>query len=411
MRTLVAIALVSSGCSTLLGISDPVAAGGDGGVGDDSQGDGEIIDGSLPGGSVDGAPIDGTAIDGVAIDGMAIDGGVSPCIAPPSFTGPDRYLLDGTPGLMGLGRLDDVPGFDVAIALTTKVLILSGDGHGGFVGRQEIDTAADGLLVANFDIDSHDDLLLWTVGGSRVVERRQDPDHLGSFPREQPLSGPFQGVRRISPGLLDGAFISDVVTQDDVERQVYTSSQLAPGTFSKGDKIGKAGDQVVQVANLIGEDSEDIVLVTAGGGVQIASQIAGRFLTPPVEVASVAAGTAAQFGQFDGDSERALDLIVATPSGGVLYRRGGSDTSPTFTRVPGEIAGVTGPTLQIVDVDGNGLDDIVVADGIVQQCTPGVFSPLVRIATSASTVFFDLDGNHKPELLRIVGQTLEVHRQ
>jgi hypothetical protein len=409
MRTLVAIALVSSGCSKLLGISDPVAASGDGGVADVSAGDGEIVDGSLPGGSVDGASIDGMAIDGVVVDGMVIDGGVPPCIAPPSFAGPDTYSLGGAPGLMGIGRFDNDGNRDVAIALTTKVLILHGNGLGGFGSRQEIDTAADGLLVEDFETDVHDDLVLWTVGGSRVVARHQDPDHPGMFLLEQPLDGPFQGVRRVVQGLLDGGFRPDVITQDDVERQVYTSSQLNPGTFLKGDKIGKAGDQVVQVANLIGADSEDIVLLTAAGDVQIASQISGRFLTPPVEVATGVTGTAAQFGQFDGDSER--DLIVATASGGVLYRRGGSDTSPTFTRVPGEIAGVTGPTLQIVDVDGNGLDDIVVADGIVQQCTPGVFSPLVRVATSASTVFFDLDGNHKPEMLRTVGQTLEVYRQ
>jgi hypothetical protein len=40
-----------------------------------------------------------------------------------------------------------------------------------------------------------------------------------------------------------------------------------------------------------------------------------------------------------------------------------------------------------------------------------VFSPLVPFSITPSTVFRDLDGNGKPELLRIVDRTLEVYRQ
>jgi hypothetical protein len=396
MRTLVVLALVSGGCSTLIGIADPVA-GRDGG-GDAPPADSRVADASGPNGDGDG--------DG---DGGPDAGPIgAPCIAPPSFAAPDTYPLSGTPGLIATGDFDRDGKQDVAIALTTKVLILHGDGTGTLGRPQELDTAADGVVAADFENKVRDALVLWTVGGSSVVERRQDPSVPGGFLAPQPLAGPFTGVRRVLIGFLDGAFVPDVIVQDDAERRVYTSNLGTPGTFARGDAIGAAGDQVIQVANLIGVDNDDVVLVTAAGGVAIASQVSSHYESP-LQVAT-GATTAAGFGRLDASGDDDRDLIVATPGGGALYRRSDA-TAATFSRVAGAIAGVTGSTLQIVDVDGDGHDDLVVAGGIVQQCTPGVFSPLVPFSITPSTVFRDLDGNGKPELLRIVDRTLEVYRQ
>jgi FG-GAP-like repeat len=379
MRMLVTLLLVP-GCSTVLGISDPVATG-DGGAGDGGDGSGD-------GGAIDAPP---------------------PCIAPPAFAAPDSYTLPGTPGSLAVGNFTADNLRDVAIAVGTDVVILPGDGQGKLGTAIALGTAADSVLGDDFDANATDDLILWTVGGASVVARRQDAAARGTFLAAQPLPGPFTGVRRVVRGFLDGAFVPDLITQDDAERRVYTSLLGTPGTFRKEGAVGAAGDQVLAVANLIGTDNDDVALVTAAGGVAIASQISGGFAAP-VQIASGATGLGAGFGQLDDDGAGALDLIVATPAGGAVYRRT-SDAAPTFARVPGTVAGVTGQVLQIADVDGNGRADIVVAAGIVQQCAAGEFSAPVALPTTAATVFRDLDRNGKPEMLRITGNVLEVRVQ
>jgi VCBS repeat protein len=375
MRMLLALALLSGGCSSLLGIADPVASG-DGGV-DAQPGDGSVIDGPPP------------------------------CIAPPGFAAPESYTLSGTPGLMATGDFDRDTNQDVAIALGTKVLILHGDGKGKLERPQELATAADGVIGEDFDSNGDGiDLILWTVGGASVVERRQDPAMKGSFLPEQPL-GTFTGVRQVKVGFLDGAFVPDLSVQDDVELRVYTSNQGTRGTFSKGPTIGGTGDQLLAIKNLIGLDDDDIALVTPGGDLEIAPQDNGSFGTP-VPIVTGTSGFGAGFGELDGDP--APDLIVATPSGGVVYRQT-AGAGPSFVRVPGVVAGVTGPTLQVIDVDHDGHDDLVVAAGIVQQCAPGVFSALVPLPITGATLLRDLNKNGKPDLLRIVGSTLEVRIQ
>lgn len=396
MRTLVALLVLLGGCSTLLGITDPSAAT-DGGVddaivdGDDASG--PLVDGGVPGGGPD-ASVDASTIDAPP-----------PCIAPPAFSTPEEYALTGTPGALAVGDFNGDGRRDVAVALTSHVVIFHGNAQGGLGNPQDLATAANGLLVGDFDNDAREDLVLWTVGGDRVVARLQDPNQPGGFAEERPLAGPFHGVRRVLTGFLDGAFVPDVLTQDDNERQVYTAR---PGTksFAKEDLIGQTGDQIAQIAN-VSSDGDSIVLVTASGDVQVVSRMGAHF-TAPVTVASGATGVAAAFGQLDGDTAR--DLIVATPAGGVVYRQTGEGTL-RFERVAGMVAGATGPTVKVVDVDANDSEDIVVADGLIQRCAGGGFSALVPLATSATTVLRDLDRNDKPELLRIVGQTLEVYRQ
>jgi len=393
MRTSVVLAVILAGCSNLLGISNPVA-GRDGGI-DAVPGDGH------PGGR-DGAP---DVAQDAAGDSGSIDG---PCVAPPSFSSPEIYQLSGTPGLVALGDFDGDGNQDVAIALTSKVLILHGMASGTLGRPQDVATAADGVLTDDFDNDGLADLALWTVGGSAVVVRRQDAANRGMFLDEQPLPNTFGNIRQVKQGLLDGNFIADLIVEDDAELRVYTSNQLTKGTFTKGGQIGLAGDHLLQVDDFNDLGGDDIALVTASGSIAIAPQTNGHF-DPPGQIVTATAGAVAAFGRFDDDD--AIDLVVATVAGGEVYRQSAPGNVPAFARVAGTIAGVTGSALQVVDVDQNGLDDVVVAGGIVQQCSPGVFSALVPLSAARTTVFRDLDRNSKPEMLRIVDRTLEVYRQ
>jgi len=380
MRTLVVLALISSGCSKLLGISDP---GGKGGP-DAPKGDA-----------------------GDSMDGSSDD--LSPCTPPPGFATPVTYPLSGTPALMTTGDFNHDGKQDVAVALTTKILILHGDGSGKLGTPQELPFAATGVIGDDFNEDGFDDLILWTVGGSSVTLGAQDPQNAGTFLTEQPLPGPFSHLQQVKEGLLDGNAVPDVITQDEVELRVYTADRLFPGTFDKEDLIGMTGDRVIQLADFNNQGRDDIAFYATDGQVKIAPQVNGVMFGTPVGVASPATLSAAGFGHFDAGGT--FELVVATPTGGTLFRQTAKGSLATFTQVAGTLADVTGSTLQIADVDGDGLDDIVVGAGIIRQASAGTFAPLAACPTKSSTLFRDLNNNGKPELLRIVGSTLEVRIQ
>jgi hypothetical protein len=309
---------------------------------------------------------------------------------------------------MAIGNYDHDGNLDVVIALTTKVLILHGLGGGALGGPQEIPTAADGVLSDIFGNALRASLVLWSAGTSSIVVRRQDPANPGSFLDEQPLGGPFGRIRRAKLGFLSGNSVPSLIVQDDAEMRVFTASLLNEGTFLRGPKVGNSGDLLAAADDLNDEGADDVALVTGNGTLMISPGNNGAF-GAPVMIASGATADGVAFGKFDGDD--ALDLIVATPDGGVVYRQTAPGVIPTFTRVAGTVPGVTGPTLMVADVDGDKRDDLLVPAGILQQCANGTFSTLVPIATSKSTLVRDLDKNGKPDLLRIVGQTLEVYRQ
>lgn len=309
---------------------------------------------------------------------------------------------------MATGDYDHDGTLDVVIALTTKVLILHGVG-GGVLGRpQEIPTAADGVLSDIFDNGVRENLVLWSAGTSSIVVRRQDVAKPGSFLDEQPLTEPFSHIRRVKQGFLSGNTIPSIIIQDDAELRVFSASLLNPGTFVKSAKVGDNGDLLAAVDDFNDEGGDDVALVTGSGALMMSAERNGTFGTPGM-IASGAVADGVAFGRFDRDD--ALDVIVATQDGGVIYRQTAPGVIPTFTRVAGTVPGVTGPTLKVADVDGDGRDDLLLPTGILQQCDNGTFSTLVPIPTSTSTLVRDLDKNGKPELLRIIGQTLEVYRQ
>jgi hypothetical protein len=380
MRILVVLALISGGCSKLLGISDPIADGADA-----RRGDGA--------GDPDSSPDD-----------------LGPCTPGPGFAAPVAYPLSGTPGLMTTGDFDGDTFQDVAVALGTKILILHGDGSGKLGRTQEIGFAADGLIGGDFDGDGLDDLILWKVGGQSVILRRQDPQHLGAFLEAQPLPASFMHVQQVKAGLLDdGNHVPDLIIQDDVELRVYTADLLFPGTFDKEDLIGMTGDRVIQLADFNNEGKDDIAFLTTDGKVEIAPQVMGTKFGPPAAIATAASSVAAGFGHFG--SAATFDLIVATPAGGTMFHQTALGALTTFASQDGAIAGVTGALLEVVDVDGDSRDDIIVGPGIIRQASAGTFAPLAACPMKSSTLFRDLDKNGKPDLLRIVGSTLEVRVQ
>ncbi len=367
---------VVAGCSKVLGISDPTPAKGDGGT-----------------------------HDGKLIDGTMIDSG-PPCIAAPSFGNETSYGLGAPGATLAVGDLDRDGKLDVAIGLGTKVVILHGDGMGHFGAPQDLDTAADGVLIDDFSLlGDGNDLVLWKIGGNLLVERRQDNTTNGQFLAEQPVSG-FSNIATVMEGQFDGQFIPDLVVKDGTQRRVITSNAGTEGTFSSGPTIGTDGD-VVAVANIDGAGEDDIAIVTSTGDLQVAYATGGGNFAAPVTIASGVVGRGVAFAKIDGDA--LLDLVLTSPNGGRVFLQ---SAGGTFTEQTGLVANAGGPALQVLDIDNNGLPDLVVAGGIIQQCAGGMFSPIVtKFSVAPPVVFADLDNNGKPDLLRLEGTQLKVRIQ
>jgi hypothetical protein len=373
----------TGGCSKLLGISDPVAGDG-GGVGSD-------VGGGDPDAMID------SSIDAPP-----------PCATPNMFGTEMSFDVGAVATGFAVGKLDAGAALDVAIAVGTQVVILHGDGAGNFANPTIVDTPAIGVAVNDFDIlGTGNDLLLW--GGNTVVARRQDTANRGTFLAEQPLTGPFSNVTNVLVDDFDPVGTADLVIQDDVDRRVY-SNLNSPGTFVRENvTIGAVGDDLLLSTQINGSGRIDVALVDQAGNVKV-SLGSSSGLQPVTTIAGVATGHAAAFGKFDGDA--LPDLVIATAAGGVVYTQN-PGAPGTFTMVPGTIPGIIGDTLFVTDINKDGTDDVVVPGSVVLQCPgpPGVFTQVESVNATAPVLLVDINGNGKPDLLRLEGTALKVRLQ
>lgn len=370
------------GCDRLLGISNPTSADG---------GDGGLDDG---GPTIDSSPA---------------------CVTAAVFGPEQTFAIGGVGTAFAVAQLDHMIGRDVAIAVGTGVEIMSGNGGGTFSRRMTIatQTRAEGLVSDDFDIDTKADLVVWDEGGTTMSAIRQtSTTTMTSYAPEQPLTGPFAGVQGALVGFMDAAFVPDLLVKDVTGARPYTAQRLTPVTFKREPNTISGvtgGDVLVAVGQLDGTGGHDAAFIGAGGDVKIAFNAPA--FTAAELVASEASDRAVGFGKLDGDD--AVDLIVGTVMGGVIYRGGGG----TFTRVPGVIESVTGPSIQVIDVNRDGKDDLVLASRIVYQCAPaapgepGVFSQFELIDAGGPALMVDVTGDGKPDLLRLDGAELRVQVQ
>jgi hypothetical protein len=366
------------GCQQLLGITDPTPA--------------ERTDGGGDGPTVDSSPA---------------------CVTAATFQPEQSFAVGGAGTALVVAQLDRMPGRDVAIAVGDGVQIMSGDGAGLFSMGRKISTQADGLVTEDFDNDGDFDLVVWDEGGTAISAIRQDSTVTPSmFFAEQPLTGPFTGLQGALVGFIDGAFVPDLLVKDAVEARAYTSRLGTPGTFGREpNTIADLGaeDVLVAVDQLDGLDGEDAAFVSPAGVVKIAFD--APMFSGAAMVATGAPDRLVGFGKLDDDAS--VDLIVGTAAGGVIYRGGGG----SFAEVTDRLPAVTGSRVQVIDLNGDGKDDLVLDNRIVYQCAaatsggPGVFTQFEGIDAGGPSLVVDVTGDGKPDLLRLAGAELKVRVQ
>lgn len=389
VRTLVALTIVVClpGCDKLLGIGDP-----------------------KPGDRPDGA---GSGDDGPVVDSSP------PCVTAATFGTEQSFSIGAAGTALAVARLDRVIGLDIAIAVGDGVQLMLGDNAGSFAMGTKIPAPTglqvDRLVIDDFDNDADADLVVWDEAGTEIAEIRQATTATTStYLTPQPLTGPFTGLQAVVAGYLDGAvLVSDLLVKDSGVARVYTSSLGTPGTFIRDANSvpGIVGnDTLAAVEDLNGTGNDDAVFVSAAGDVKIVFDAPGFATTK-----TVASGVRERWvgiGKLDEDAS--LDLIVGNSDGGMIYR---GDGAGAFTQVPGTIASATGASIQVIDVNKDGKDDLVLANRIVYQCAPatsggpGVFSQFEPLEGGAPALFADINNDGKPDLLRIVGTELRVRVQ
>jgi hypothetical protein len=376
------IVACAPGCRQLLGITDPTPS--------------DRIDGGGDGPPVDSSP---------------------PCVIAAVFQPEQSFAIGGTGTALAIGQLDRPgTGRDVAIAVGDGIQILVGNGAGSFSPGPKLaappSAQLDGLVIETFDNDADDDIVAWDEGGTTIVAYRQDAGMPSTYGAAQPLPGPFTSLQGAMAGILDGAFIPDLVVKDASGAWAYTSRLGTPISFGREpDPIGDIGpgDVLVAVGDLNGPGAEDAAFVSPSGEVKIA------FDALPFSRATVVATGARDrlvgFGRLDEDGS--LDLIVGTAAGGVIYRGGGG----SFAEVTDRLPAVTGTRVQVIDVNGDGKDDLVLDTRIVYQCAPatpggpGVFTQFEEIDARGPSLMADVTGDGKPDLLRLDGGELKVRVQ
>jgi hypothetical protein len=372
------IAIACSGCSSILGISDPKPATGDGG-----------IDGMVDS-HIDAPP---------------------PCAA--SITLKAEVASDlGKAGTgFVVGDFDNGGVDDIAVATGDDVIVLFGDNTGAFASPVTIPTAATDVVVDDFDADADDDFVMWTRGGTSVVVRRQNRLNNPPVEAEQPLTGPLANVQIAINGFLDGALVPDLLVHDDGGSRAYTANLGTPGTFARTNTVvGTGADALIALVQIDNAARADALFVN-GADVKLSLQgnsgndAFGALST----IATGVEGRGVGLGAFDGDA--LPDLVVSTANGLVLYRQ----TSPGTFAMHGVISPLrtTAPIL-VGDINEDGRDDLVLADAAVLQCAPataggaGVFTQVEAIAAAQPAALRDVTGDGKPDLVRIDGNTVKV---
>lgn len=324
---------------------------------------------------------------------------------------------NGLPDILGLVSAD-LGGSPTQGYISTRLQTVAG----GFAmpARFGVGRGPANLVAADLNGDGRPDLVVANATDQTVTVRLADPARPGSFQPALTLATPGRTPLDVAVGDLDGDGTADLAVAAGGANSVLvfhqgvgtTTTFLAPVAQAIGGE-----PQAVTVADLDGNGLADLAAATTGNTVSVRLQTAAGVLAPAVDHATGIQPIAIRAADLDGDGR--LDLLTANH--GAALSPGTQGLSLLRQVAPGSFGAPTHFTtayrsaaLAVGDLNGDGRPDVAVANAGLPG-DPGSVSVFLQDAASAGALlapetyrgtwgpmgvaFGDMDGDGLPDLV------------
>lgn len=285
--------------------------------------------------------------------------------------------------------------------------------------RFAVGTAPANFTLADVNGDGRPDLVVANASDASVSVRLADSAHPGSFLPATLLSTPGRTPLDVAVGDLNGDGLPDIAVAASGANSVLIFYQAADGSFSAATAVAVGGDpQAVAVGDLDGDGRTDLAVATSSNAVSVLLQTSGGALAPAVDYATGVNPVALKAVDLDGDGR--LDLLTANYGAATNPNTLGlsvllqAATAGTFQAHADYATDYRAAALAVGDLDGDGHPDVVVANAglpgapgslsVLRQdpAHPGALLPasnLPGLWGPLGVAIADMDGDGLPDLV------------